>query len=452
MRAAPVGFIHVLVSIELFLQDAYGGLFLVRRHPNRRCCTLTVEHFHGDAPELHLSELHRQPGRFQRNLGHTGLQWIVGDQYAFPVHWLEIISDCSISSRIVILLFSISFPMPDFNVTIRASGKQFTVRADETILSAALRQGIMLSYSCRNGSCGSCQGRVLQGQVHYPQQPPQALNQQQLAAGEALLCQAVPQSDLIIQAQELDAVRDIPVRLLPARVQSRDLLAPNVARLRLKLPQGQRLQYLAGQYIDILLPGGERRAFSLANAPHEEAELELHVRHVEGGDFTEYVFHEMPERAIVRFEGPLGTFFLREDSTRPMLMMGGGTGYAPLKAMLEHALHSGLERSVHLFWGARNRAELYALEQARDFARASEQIRFDAVLSEPAPEDDWHGATGWVHEALLHDYAPELADYDVYMSGPPAMISAAREAFCAAGLPQQQLFYDSFDFAPRSGG
>ena len=342
--------------------------------------------------------------------------------------------------------------MPDFNVTISPSGKQFAVRAGETILAAALRQGIMLPYSCRNGSCGSCRGQVLAGQVHYPLQPPLALNQQQLDAGEALFCQAVPLSDLSIQALEIDAMRDIPVRMLPARVRSRELLADNVARLRLTLPQGQRLQFLAGQYIDILIPGGQRRAFSLANAPHDETGLELHVRHVEGGDFTEYVFNQMPERAIVRFEGPLGTFFLREDSSRPLLMMAGGTGYAPLKAMLDHALHSGLERSVHLFWGARNRAELYALEQAQNYTRASALISFDAVLSEPAANDAWPGATGWVHEALLQQYAATLADFDVYMSGPPAMIDAARHAFAAAGLPAQQLFYDSFDFAPRTPG
>jgi CDP-4-dehydro-6-deoxyglucose reductase len=342
--------------------------------------------------------------------------------------------------------------MSDFNVTIRPSGKQFSVREHETILAAALRQGIMLPYSCRNGSCGSCQGQVLDGRVHYPRQAPLALNPQQLHAGQALFCQAVPQTDLTIAAREIDAVRDIPVRMLPARVQSRELLADNVARLRLTLPQGQRLQFLAGQYIDILLPGGQRRAFSLANAPHDEGALELHVRHVEGGDFTEYVFKQMPERAIVRFEGPLGTFFLREDSTRPMLMMAGGTGYAPLKAMLDHALHSGLDRSVHLFWGARNRAELYALEQAQQYARSSPQIRFDPVLSEPAPEDRWQGATGWVHEALLQQYADQLEEFDVYMSGPPAMINAARQAFAEAGLPAAQLYYDSFDFAPRSAG
>jgi len=342
--------------------------------------------------------------------------------------------------------------MSDFNVTLSPSGKQFAVRKDESILAAALRQGIMLSYSCRNGSCGSCRGRVLSGQVHYPLQAPLALHQQQLDAGEALFCQAVPQSDLSVQAREIDAVRDIPVRTLPARVQDRALLADNVARLRLTLPQGQRLQFLAGQYIDILIPGGQRRAFSLANAPHDEEALELHVRHVEGGDFTEYVFNEMPERAIVRFEGPLGTFFLRQDSSRPMLMMAGGTGYAPLKAMLDHALHSGLDRSVHLFWGARKRAELYALEQAQAYTRRSPHIRFDAVLSDPAAEDDWQGATGWVHEALLEQYADTLGGYDVYMSGPPAMINAARDAFTEAGLPAEQLYYDSFDFSPRTAG
>lgn len=335
-------------------------------------------------------------------------------------------------------------------VTIQPSGTRFSVNEGESVLAAALRQGVMLSYSCRNGTCASCHGQVLEGEVGYPLLPPQALSDEEQSRGEALFCQAVPQSDLVIQAREIDAVRDIPVRMLPARVQEKVLLSPTVARLRMALPKGQRLQFLAGQYVDILHQGGKRRAFSLASAPHYEDYLELHVRYVEGGDFTEYVFNDMPERAIIRFEGPLGTFFLREDSQRPILMMAGGTGFAPLKAMLEHLYHAGDTRPVHLFWGARNLAELYQHETALEWAERHGHLHYTGVLSEPEQEDEWNGAVGWVHEALLAEY-PDLDNYDVYMSGPPAMIDAARHAFMENGLPEEQLFYDSFDFAPRVG-
>ncbi len=333
-------------------------------------------------------------------------------------------------------------------VTIQSSGTQFQVNDGESILAAALRQGVMLSYSCRNGTCASCHGQILEGQISYPLLPPQALTAAQQQQGEALFCQAVPGSDLLIQAREIDAIRDLPIRMLPARVQEKVLLSPTVARLRMTLPKSMRLQFLAGQYVDILLQGGKRRSFSLASAPHFEEYLELHVRYVEGGDFTEYVFNEMPEKAIIRFEGPLGTFFLREDSDRPILMMAGGTGFAPLKAMLEHLYHSGSTRPVHLFWGARNLAELYMHETALGWDQRHGHLQYTGVLSEPDSDDQWDGTAGWVHEALLAQY-PDIKDYDVYMSGPPAMIDAARHAFMDKGLPEDQLFYDSFDFAPR---
>ena len=332
-------------------------------------------------------------------------------------------------------------------VKLASSGKTFAAEEGETILAAALRQGVILPYSCRNGTCASCRGAVVEGEIRYPYQPPAALSAEEIASGSALLCQAVPAGDVIIEARELDAVGDIPVRILPSRVQEKDRVASNVMRLRLGLPKGQRLQFLAGQYIDILLQGGRRRSFSLASAPHEEGYLELHLRHVTGGDFTGFVFNDMAERAILRLEGPLGTFFVREDSARPVLMMGGGTGFAPLKSMIEHLIHQGNQRPLHLFWGARNRDELYLDELPRQWAEQHSWFDYTPVLSEPTAQDNWQGHTGFVHHALLQAY-PQLTGYDVYMSGPPVMINAARDDFAAHGLPLEQLFYDSFDFNP----
>jgi len=333
-----------------------------------------------------------------------------------------------------------------FTVTIAESKRQFEVREGESVLNAALRQGVMLPYSCKNGTCGSCKGKLLSGQVHYPFHPPMALQDEEIEAGEALLCQAVPLEDLTIEAREIAAVRDIQVRMFPARVTEKTLLATNVIRLRLRLPAAQRLQFLAGQYVDALLAGGKRRAFSIASSPSNEDEIELHIRHVDGGDFTGWVFDDLEERAILRLEGPLGTFFVRHDRPeRPMIMMGGGTGFAPLKSMIEDLLEHGECRPIHLYWGVRKPLELYLDDLPRKWAQEHPHIDYRCALSEPNGEDPDDCYIGLVHEAVLSDY-PDLSGFDVYMSGPPAMIESARRAFEKAGLPEDRLFYDSFEF------
>lgn len=336
-----------------------------------------------------------------------------------------------------------------YHVTLQPSGHEFQVAETETVLDAALREkGSVLPYGCRNGTCGSCMGTILAGEVSYPNGRPPGLGEREQAEGKALLCQAQPRSDLVIEAREVRAGQDIVVKTLPCRVERRELLAPDVMRLYLKLPSIERLQFLAGQYVDILLADGRRRGFSLANPPHADELLELHVRHVPGGFFTGFVFNKMKDKALLRLQGPLGTFFLREDSPRPIILIGGGTGFAPLKGMLEHAFHIGLDRPLQLYWGARAKVDLYLDELPRRWAAEHPNFRYTPVLSEPRPEDGWTGRTGWVHEAVAADY-PELSGYDVYMSGPPPMIEAARPAFAAQGLPAEQLFYDSFEFAAR---
>lgn len=313
------------------------------------------------------------------------------------------------------------------------------------MLAAALRQGIVLPYSCKNGTCASCKCRLLEGRIEYPFNPPTALEEADFSDGNALSCQAVPAGDLLIQAREIEQVADIPVRLLPARVESLKRFTSEIMRLRLKLPQAARLQFLAGQYIDILQPGGKRRAFSIASAPSETEFLELHIRHVEGGGFTGHVFSNMQVKEIVRLEGPLGTFFMRRSSNRPVIMVGGGTGFAPLKSMIEELIEAGETRPVELYWGVRREGDLYARELIAEWEKALPDFRFVPVLSEA--DSDWEGERGFVHEAVLRDH-PDLSAYDVYMSGPPAMIHAARPAFLDAGVPEDRLFFDSFDFGP----
>lgn len=330
-------------------------------------------------------------------------------------------------------------------IQLKLSGKIFTSRTDETVLNAAIRQGVKLPYSCKNGTCGNCKGQLISGEVSYPHHPPLALSKTEITSGDVLLCQAVAVNDLLVSVREIEAIKDIPVRLLPARVSSKEFLSPNVAKLKLKLPKTQRMQFLAGQYIEILLPGGKRRAFSIASPPHDAGELELHIRHVDGGDFTSWVFNELEVKGILRIEGPLGTFFIRHDSQRPMIMMGGGTGFAPLKSMIEYLLMKKSKRPIHLYWGARNLAELYCLELPSFWEKEYPHICFTPVLSDPTVADNWQGRTGFVHSAVIEDY-PDLSGHEVYMSGPPVMIDTARHAFPELGLAEDRLFYDSFEF------
>lgn len=336
--------------------------------------------------------------------------------------------------------------MKQFEVSIVASGKSFTVREGESILTAALRQGVMLPYSCKNGTCGSCKGVVESGEVHYPFHPPLALERPDIADGYALMCQAEPVEDLVINVREIEAVRDIQVRMLPARVTEKSLLAENVVRLRLKLPKAQRLQFLAGQYIDVLLSGGKRRAFSIASCPSLEDEIELHIRHVDGGDFTGFVFDQLHERDILRLEGPQGNFFVRNDQPeRPIIMLGGGTGFAPLKSMIENLLEQGDKREIQLYWGTRTSEEMYMDELPSRWADEHAHIHYHRAISEPDSSAMADHFKGFVHEAVIADF-PELSAYDVYMSGPPAMIDAARQTFVQCGIDEQRMFYDSFEF------
>ncbi len=333
-----------------------------------------------------------------------------------------------------------------FDVTIQPSGQHLEVEDDETVLEAALRQGFAFPYGCRNGACGSCKGRVLSGEVdHGPAKPP-GITEAELADGMALFCQAVPSDDLEIEVREIGAARDIVVKTLPCRVARLAPLADDIMELRLQLPANERLQFLAGQYIDILLKGGERRSYSLANAPHDDEHLVLHIRHQPGGRFSGMVFGELQPKSLLRIEGPLGSFFVAEESPRPRLFVGGGTGFGPLKGMLDHLAHQGLDRPHHLFWGARDAAGIYAPEWLQAMhAEHGEHFRFTPVLSGTMADvvAGFPAVRGFPHQAVL-DACPDLAAHDVYMAGPPAMIETATAAFLAAGLPEDQLYYDSF--------
>ena len=264
------------------------------------------------------------------------------------------------------------------------------------------------------------------------------------AVGRATLAPADLRTTVDAATLGLETTADLEVRMLPVRVHAVDHLSHDVVRMQLKLPENQRLQFMAGQYLDFLLPDGRKRAFSIANAPHDDEFIELHIRHVDGGEFTDWVFNKMHERAILRIQAPLGSFVLDEESDRPMIFMGGGTGFAPLKGQIEQAFRAKLKQPIHLYWGVRSKRDLYLPDLPEQWVRAHANFSFVPVLSEP--DEDWQGRTGWVHEAVMADF-PDLSTYDLYMAGPPPMVNAGRDAFRAAGMPDAHMHYDSFEYA-----
>ena len=335
-----------------------------------------------------------------------------------------------------------------FSVTVKPSGRTFTVDSDETVLAAALRHGLNLPYGCKNGACGTCKGRIVEGSVELGPHQLSALSAQEEASGLCLFCSATPQSDLVIESREVQGAGEIPIRKMPCRVARIERPAPDVAILHLQLPANERLQYLAGQYLEFILKDGKRRSYSIANAPHSDGPLQLHVRHMAGGVFTDQVFGAgaapMKERDILRFEGPMGTFFLREDSDKPIILLASGTGFAPIKAIAEHLFDRGVERRVVLYWGARTRRDLYMHELPVQWAAQHTWFRYVPVLSEALAEDAWTGRTGLVHRAVMEDI-PDLSGHQVYACGVPVMVDAARRDFTTAcRLPPEEFYADAF--------
>lgn len=331
-------------------------------------------------------------------------------------------------------------------VTIKPSNHSFSVAPHETVLGAALEAGFNLPYGCRNGACGACKGKIIEGEVEHGEYQPGTLTEAEKEVGQALFCCAKPLTDLVIECREVSTNNGIRPRIMPARVQQMKQLSYDVMALSLKLPSNERMQFLAGQYIEFLLKDGKRRAFSLANAPHDDGLLELHLRLIAGGQFTKYVFSEMQEKAILRLEGPFGSFYLREDSAKPIIFVAGGTGFAPIKGIIEHMLHHGMQRRIVFYWGARSRQDLYMNALPEQWQAEHPHFSYIPVLSEPLAEDDWQGREGLVHQAVLQDFA-DLSAYQVYCCGAPAMVETAHVEFQRHGMLEHEFFSDAFTFA-----
>jgi CDP-4-dehydro-6-deoxyglucose reductase len=331
-----------------------------------------------------------------------------------------------------------------FQITVQPSGHHFDCEPDETVLAAAIRAGIGLPYGCKNGACGSCKGKLVEGTLEHKPHQQRALSEQEKVQGFSLFCCAVPNGDLVIEAREVGGSSDYPVRKMPTRVQGIRKPAPDVAVLTLQLPANEALAYRAGQYVEFLLKDGKRRAYSIASAPSFGGPLELHIRYMQDGLFTEHVFNTMKDRDILRFEGPLGTFFLREESDKPIVLLASGTGFAPVKALVEHLMHLKSTRPVRLYWGGRRPQDLYMDELCQAWTTTLPDFRYVPVVSDSLLEDNWQGRTGFVHAAVMQDI-PDLSGYQVYACGAPVMVDAARRDYVATcQLPADEFFADAF--------
>jgi len=334
-----------------------------------------------------------------------------------------------------------------FTVTVQPSGRTFSVDRDEPILAAAIRQGVGLPYGCKDGACGSCKSRLLEGRVIHGVHQNKALSAEEEAGGWILTCQAAPQTDVVVEARTVPGAGEFPIRKMPTRVTTIVKPAPDVAILQMQLPANDRLQYRAGQYVEFILRDGSRRSYSMANAPHNlgtPAAIELHIRHMPGGKFTDHVFTAMKEKEILRVEGPYGSFYLREDSDKPMILLASGTGFAPIKAIIEHMQFKGIARPATLYWGGRRPSDLYMDDWVRTRVAEMPGLKYVPVISNALPDDNWTGRTGFVHKAVLEDL-PDLSGHQVYACGAPIVVDSARADYTAlASLPEDEFFADAF--------
>ena len=331
-----------------------------------------------------------------------------------------------------------------FQITVQPSGRSFQAEPGEAILSAGIRQGIGLPYGCKDGACGSCKCKKLEGTVSHGPHQSKALSPEELAAGYVLTCCAVPQSDVVLESRQVTEAGALPIRKMPVRVSQMEKKSDDVMRVRLQLPANDGFVFRAGQYVEFILRDGARRSYSMANAPHNGPGVELHIRHMPGGKFTDHVFGGLKEKDILRVEGPFGSFFLREDSDKPLVLLASGTGFAPIKAILEHMQAQGITRPATLYWGGRRPADLYLDDWVQAQLPLMPNLRYVPVVSDALPEDGWSGRTGFVHQAVLQD-CPDLSGHQVYACGAPIVVDSARHDYTRlAGLPEEEFYADAF--------
>lgn len=371
-------------------------------------------------------------------------------------------------------LHEINAGMQAFQVSVQPSGRCFGVNEGEAMLAAGIRQGVGLPYGCKDGACGSCKCKKISGVVIHGPHQSKALSDEEEANGFVLTCCGVPYSDVVLESRQVTESGAFPIKKMPSRVMLLEKKSHDVMLVKLQLPANDGFAYHAGQYVEFILRDGARRSYSMATAPRPALTalttapaqaaadgaggratathtapapghgLELHIRHMPGGKFTDHVFGAMKEKEIVRIEGPFGTFFLREDSAKPMILLASGTGFAPIKAVIEDMQIKGIDRPATLYWGGRRPADLYLDDWVKAKMAEMPNLKYVPVISNAVPEDGWSGRSGFVHAAVLHDF-PDLSGHQVYACGAPIVIDSAKTAYTTQGrLPEDEFYADSF--------
>ena len=344
-----------------------------------------------------------------------------------------------------------------FKVRLRPSNVEFNVESEETILSAALKVGLVVPYGCKNGACGSCKASIVGGTVDYGDHQKRALSEYEKNNNGLLLCTAKPLSNIEITANLISATKENEPKKMPCRVEKIEIVTEDIAIIRLKLPANQSFSYLPGQYVDILLKDGKRRSYSMANMPNQENVIELHIKHNPGGLLTDSIFDNkssespiLKEKNILRLEGPLGTFYFRENSKEKILFIASGTGIGPIKAIIENLISENFSREVILYWGVRSPNDLYILEIIESWKNSLLNFTFVPVVSDAKTEDKWKGREGYVHSAIMDDQI-SLKNFSVYACGSPLMVNAAYDAFTKSrDLDKDHFFSDAFTVASDS--
>jgi CDP-4-dehydro-6-deoxyglucose reductase, E3 len=334
-----------------------------------------------------------------------------------------------------------------FTVTVQPSGRSFTVNPDQAILAAGIAQGIGMPYGCKDGACGSCKCKKISGTVVHGPHQSKALSAEEEASGYVLTCCGVPHSDVVLESRQVTEAGAMPIKKMPSRVTLLEKKSHDVVLLKLQLPANDVMQYHAGQYVEFLLRDGLRRSYSMANAPHTlvagAPAIELHILHMPGGKFTDQVFGTMKEKDILRIEGPFGSFYLR-DSDKPMILLASGTGFAPIKALIEHLQFKNITRPATLYWGGRRPEDLYLHDWVMAKVAEMPNLTYVPVISNATDEDAWTGRTGFVHQAVMQDH-PDLSGYQVYACGAPIVVDSAKADYTAkCGLPEDEFYADSF--------
>jgi len=333
--------------------------------------------------------------------------------------------------------------VPTYKIKIQSSGLEFHVKPSQTILEGAIASGITLPYGCQDGACGSCKGKVISGKYFLNEYQSSALTDSDIKAGNTLYCKSMAQEDLVIEPNIPEVYDQYSPKVVPVKVESLTRLNHDVMQMFLKLPAKETFRFKAGQYIEFIMGDGSRRAFSMANAPLDSM-IELHLRLIEGGKFTSFVFNEMKEKSIHRIEGPIGQFYLR-DSEKPIIFIAGGTGFAPIKSIIEDMIANKNKRKIYLYRGVRSEKDFYMNELVNDWIKKLEGLTYIPVVEDGLSED---ARSGYVHHAVLEDFK-NLNDIQVYCCGAPGLVENAFKDLTKSGLPDEQFFADAFTFAPK---